>query len=76
MKTAPDVLYLCGDQLYDTTDTAWDARTLQPLVPEPTAVPLVHRDDCFFAPWPALAACCSCTNDQQYPRRRVAWVTP
>jgi hypothetical protein len=73
--SAPDVLYLRGDVFYDTTATAWDARTLRPLTPEPTVAPLVHRDDCFVAPWPDLAACCPCTVGQRYARRRIAWET-
>jgi hypothetical protein len=52
---------LRGDQFYDRTATAWDARSL---------TPKAHRDDCFFAPWSTVAAYCSCTNGRPYPRRR------
>lgn len=74
MSAAPDVLYLHGDQLYDETATAWDARTLRPLtVPTPEA-PLVHRGDCIFRADPTLAIVCPCTAKQRYVRRHRAEV--
>ncbi|WUH94610.1 hypothetical protein OG900_33645 [Streptomyces sp. NBC_00433] len=74
MTAAPEVLYLCGDQLYDETATAWDARTLQPLVvPEPEA-PLAHWHDCRMAEWPDLASVCPCTVGLRYIRRSRAEV--
>lgn len=75
MSTTPDVLYLRGGEFYDDTATAWDARNLQPLVPEPAAeTPLVHRTGCRMAPWPDLADLCPCTANQRYTRRRPAQV--
>lgn len=74
MTTAPEVLYLRGDQFFSDIDRAWDARTLRPLVPEPPAVPpLAHRGGCWMAPWPDLAPLadlCSCTAAQRYLRGR------
>lgn len=74
MTAAPDVLYLRGDQFYDDTATAWDARNLKPLTPEPADKPLSHRDGCRMAPWPDLADLCPCTANQRYTRRHRAEV--
>lgn len=71
MTTAPDVLYLRGDEFYDATAVAWDARNLRPLVEAKPAAPLTHRDDCRMAPWPDLAAVCPCTANQRYTHRRT-----
>lgn len=72
--TAPDVLYLRGDQFYTDTDRAWDARNLKPLTAEATTPPLTHRAGCRMADWPDLAPVCPCTADLRYVRRRRAEV--
>jgi hypothetical protein len=72
--SAPDVLYLRGDQFYTDIDRAWDARNVQPLVEMPAVKPLTHRAGCQVAPWPDLAAVCPCTANQRYAHRRRAEV--
>jgi len=65
-----DVLYRHRDDLFDTTATSWDARSLKPLepAPDPTAKPPEHRSDCYFATWPSLADLCGCATNPGYLR--------